>query len=68
LVRLGLIVATILLVGLATGLAVDTGLGTRPFATLLLSVAAAQIAALLVYRAVSASLERVAEKGERGQG
>jgi uncharacterized membrane protein YczE len=66
--RLALVIASLLIVGLAVGLAVDLGLGTRPFATLVLSLAAAQLAALLVYRSVAASLRRISDNTDsKGQ-
>lgn len=62
-IKLGLLVAAVLLIGLVAGLALDDRLKTRPLATLLCSLVAAHVAVLLVYRRVAASLHAIGEAG-----
>ena len=60
---LGTFVASVLLIGLVAGLALDDRLGTRPVATLLCSLTAAHIALIVVFRRVSTALREIAEAG-----
>lgn len=60
----GLVVAGILVAGLVTGLLVDALLSTRPLGILLFPLAAAQVAALVVYRVFVASLGGIAHDRE----
>ena len=64
----GLVVAGILIFGLVTGLAVDALFSIRPIGILLFPLAAAQIAALVVYRVFVAGLRGIGhDKDETGQ-
>ena len=56
---LALVVAAILIVGLAGGLAVDQVFGTRPLGTAVLALSAGQVALFLVYRSLAGSFRRI---------
>lgn len=62
-IKLGLLVAAVLLIGLVAGLVIDDRYETRPLATLLCSLVAAHVAVLLVYRRVVAALRSISEAG-----
>jgi len=51
-----MVVAAVLIGALVAGVLLDGHLGTRPFLTLVCSVVAANVAMVLVYRTISASL------------
>jgi F0F1-type ATP synthase assembly protein I len=65
-IKLGLLVAAVLLIGLVAGLVIDDRYETRPLATLLCSLVAAHVAVLLVYRRVVAALRAISDAG-RGE-
>ena len=62
-VALAIFVAAVLLIGLVAGLTLDDRLGTRPVATLVCSLTAAQIAFIVVFRRASTALREIAEAG-----
>lgn len=59
--RLGLVVFGILAIGLVVGVFLDSRLETRPIATVLCAVFAAQLAVLVVYREFVAWLRQIAD-------
>jgi F0F1-type ATP synthase assembly protein I len=66
-VRLCAVVAVVLVAGLIIGIAADTALGTRPVATLVFGVAAAQVAMLAVYRNIVATLRGISDDSGEGE-
>lgn len=60
-------VVVVLLAGLILGVAADVVLGTRPVATLVAAVLAAQLAMLAVYRKIVASLHGIKEDSREGE-
>ena len=65
--RLCALVAAVLVAGLIIGVAADTALGTRPVATLVFGVLAAQTAMLAVYRHIVASLRGIGDDSCEGE-
>jgi len=61
------VVVAVLLAGLILGVAADLVLGTRPIATLVAAVLAAQLAMLAVYRNIVASLQGIKEDSHEGE-
>lgn len=64
---LAITVAAVLVAGLTLGVAADIALGTRPVATLVAAVVAAQLAMLVVYRNIVASLRGIKEDSGEGE-
>jgi F0F1-type ATP synthase assembly protein I len=64
--RLSGLVAAVLVAGLIIGIAADITLGTRPVATLVFGVLAAQLAMLAVYRHIVASLRGIRQDSPEG--
>ena len=60
-------VAAVLVAGLILGVAADLALGTRPVATLVAAVLAAQLAMLAVYRNIVASLRGIEDDSREGE-
>ena len=65
--RLCAVVAVVLVAGLIIGIAADTALGTRPVATLVFGVVAAQVAMLAVYRNIVATLRGISDDSGEGE-
>jgi hypothetical protein len=64
---LATVVVAILGLGLILGVAADVALGTRPMATLVVGVLAAQLAMLAVYRNIVASLRGIRDDSREGE-
>ena len=60
-------VAAVLVAGLILGVTADIALGTRPVATLVVAVLAAQLAMLAVYRNIVATLRGLDEDSDEGE-
>lgn len=60
-------VVAILGAGLILGVAADIALGTRPMATLVVGVLAAQLAMLAVYRNIVVSLRGIRDDSREGE-
>ncbi|HEY3082893.1 MAG TPA: AtpZ/AtpI family protein [Chloroflexota bacterium] len=65
--RLTALVAAVLVAGLIIGIAADITFGTRPVATLVFGVLAAQLAMLAVYRNIVASLRGISDDSAEGE-